>query len=123
MVERQQTKELPEILRRLLRTAETISNPVSRVDALFLLWQAAFPLGSAARRAVQESLVKQCLGTNSWKTAYTVRQAAVILASDDREGAGRIVEAMPDSKAKRQAKVRIDKGEQLQPRSFFWAKR
>lgn len=119
MVERQQTKELPETLRRMLRTAETISNPVSRVDALFMIWGAVFPLGAAGRRTVQEALVNHCLGTPSWKAAYTLREVAIILAGEDREAAERIVEAMPESKYKRQARRRIDYGENFQRRPLF----
>src|SRR5262249_26851219 len=48
LIERGRTQGLPKVLRELIVTGGTIDHPVSRLDALFLLWEAAFPFSDSA---------------------------------------------------------------------------
>lgn len=52
LVERGHNNEVRCLLPSLLTHAAAIVNPVSRLDALFLLWQAVFPLGIEFHRQV-----------------------------------------------------------------------
>ncbi len=71
LVERAHNNEVHRLLPSLLTYAAAIANPVSRIDALFLLWQAVFPLGIEFHRQVLDPLVKACREADSWKGPLT----------------------------------------------------
>ncbi len=45
LIERQREQVVEPFMRRLLALSDKIEHPVSRLDGLFLLWQAVYPLG------------------------------------------------------------------------------
>jgi hypothetical protein len=104
----------------ILGKSDNIENPVSRSDALFLLWQSVFDWESAVRQEVQQRLLASCRDAKSWKSPDTLKLAAFIRASESQEAAIDFVRKMPEGKAKRSALSRIEAGEQYGPRPFFW---
>jgi hypothetical protein len=109
-------RELP----RLLECSSGISNPVSRLDALFVLFQSVFHV-EALRRLVLKALVDACQAADSWKAGDRLREAAVMLAfAKDKTSADEVIQSMPDGKHKRQAMQRIADSLRCEPRQFFW---
>ena len=120
LIERDQRSQIGSLLDHLLQTAETIPHPVNRLDALFLIWQGVFPVGSSGRHRPQSALLRACQNVNSWKGSYTLRDTAVMVAPDDMAEAQRIVAMMPESSYRRQTLRQIVEGKRLSPRPFFW---
>ena len=109
--ESQALKRLPEVL----ELASQIENPVSRSDALFLLWEAFFP--TPGHTSVLGVLVLSC--NHHWKADYLLRQVVLILALADPKEAFRLAESMREGKYKRQALKRLAEGEKGWLRPFF----
>ncbi len=115
LIVRDYEKNAIELLSPILGLSAQIENPVSRSDALLLLWEAFFPLHS--HNPVFGALVNSCNG--HWKADYILRQVVLILASDNLGEAQRLAASMRAGKYKRQAQKRLDAGEKQQTRSFF----
>ena len=115
LVERNQEQKAVQQLPEILELAAQIQNPVSRSDALFLLWEAFFPI--QAHEFILGALVKSCDG--HWKADYILRQVVLILASKDTEEAHKLASSMPESKYKRQAKKRLSEGQKQQAKQFY----
>lgn len=109
------TREVP----KLLEIASTIENPVSRLEALFLLLQAVFQV-DRGRDLVLEGLIAACQRAKSWRAGDRLREAALMLAADHPADAERVIEAMPEGKYKRQVKQRMASAQHRTPRPFFW---
>ena len=62
MVERGRTSRLADAVGSVLHAARRIEHPVRRLDALFLVWQAALPAGAGALQNVQKFLVQAWSG-------------------------------------------------------------
>ena len=120
MAERDRVAQVERAVSRVLRVAEEIDNPVSRADALFLVWQAVSPASQKVRRTVLEPLLSVCAASSSWKGAYLLSDIALILARDDPTAAQEIVDAMAEGRYKQQAHRRINEDELMQPRPFYW---
>ncbi|HTE20273.1 MAG TPA: hypothetical protein VK689_18055, partial [Armatimonadota bacterium] len=63
--------------------AGNIDHPVSRLNALLVLWQAAFPLGGAVRRQILRRLIAACEAASSWQAGRALRDAALMVATYD----------------------------------------
>jgi hypothetical protein len=120
LAERGRSKKAAEAVPSLLRLSGEISPPVSRLTALFLLWQSVGPLERTVRLRVLNSLVSACLATVGWQGGHTLREVVRMLASEDPGEAQRILAQMPEGKYKRQAQRQLEEGQTLAPRSFFW---
>ena len=103
--------QLPEIL----KLSREIANPVSRSDALFLLWESVFPVQQQG--VLLDELVASC--QNHFKADTLLRDTVLILASRNPQRARKLAEKMPDGKAKRQALKRLEAGEICATRAFF----
>jgi hypothetical protein len=121
LVERGRTARAQRTLDDLLALAPEVEPPGSRAEALFLVWQAAFALGRDARSRVVKVLLTICRPEDSWRVGRIFQDVAWMLSTIDREAAESIVAAMPDGRWKRQARRRIEGGEPLEPRQFFWS--
>lgn len=115
LIERDQEQKAVKRLPDILALSSQIQNPVSRSDALFLLWEAFFPV--QGHKSVLGLLVKSCSG--HWKADYILRQVVMMLASEDIEEARKLADSMPESKYKRQAKKRLSEGQKERARQFF----
>jgi len=119
LVERGQQREVAREVPGVLAVVPTIANAVSRIDGLFLIFQAVFAMPES-RRAVIDALIGAAGEANSWKAGYRLRDAALMLAREHPDEAARVIDAMPDGKYKRQALRRIEAREHQTPRAFFW---
>jgi hypothetical protein len=120
LVERGHPARAMELLGEVLPRADAIENPVSRVDALFLVWQAAYPLGGEARRTVLAPLLRTAVATNAWKPQRVLQSIVYMLPGEERSLADEVVAAMPPGQYRRAAARRLAAGERQQPRPFFW---
>jgi hypothetical protein len=102
-----------------LRRADDIDNPLSRADAINILWDAAAPYPSRARHAAVAALVRACTVAESWKTAGHLRDATLTLAREDVELARRLLPHIPEGQFRRQAEARLHAGPFPEPRWFF----
>lgn len=119
LVERDFVAEAERGVATALDCAALIENPVSRVDALFLVWQGAYPLGAAMRARITTPLLAAALSADSWKPQRTLLSLIFMLPPSDRASAEQIVDCMPAGKYKRGAARRLAAGERQEPRSFF----
>ena len=120
VIERDQTDPVPLWLGALVVRAQDIDHPVSKLEALFLLWQAAFPFLHSETDAVFEEFMRACGSANSWKAGSRLEAGILILASRDPVRAAGLVQTMRDSNYKRRASKRLSETDHMQPRPFFW---
>jgi len=108
------------ILMRSLKEAEDIQQPVSKLDALQLLWHAAWAPPLTGRTKALNHLLHACAAANSWKAGRCMRDLVLTLRFEDPVRAAQILASMPDSTYKRQAgrtpMQLISRG----VRPFFW---
>ena len=116
LIERNQEQKAVQQLPEILALAAQIENSVSRSDALFLLWQAFFPVQD--HESILGALVKSCAG--HWKADYILRQVVLILASESTEEAHKLADSMPEGKYKRQAEKRLSEGQKEQAWRFYY---
>ncbi len=120
MIERGEQQAAADELPDLLKCAADINQPVSRLEALFLLFQSVFEVDNC-RRAVLDALLEACHGAKSWKSGDRLREAAIMLAFAGHHGqANEVIGAMPAGRFRRQAIERVGRGQRREPRSFFW---
>jgi len=120
MVERGRDRLAARTVAAALADAVHIPHPVRRGDALFLLWQAAVDLKTASE-PVLTALVAACAAMDSsWKGPYLLRDLAQMLARTDPIGAHKVIAAMPQGRFRRSAERRVQAGDTLPPRAFFW---
>ena len=119
LIELNETLKAESIWPGILEKSDKIENPVSRSDALFLLWQAVFDWQVEAREQAQRRLVLACHISNSWKSPYTLREVALILASESQEAAVHFAQQMPEGRSRRSVLSRIEAGQNYGPRPFF----
>ena len=105
-------------LTRLLALAPRIENPISRMDALFLLYQSAFPLPDA-RNKVLEPLRQAYQIEKSWKAGWVAREVILLVAREDPEAARSMVASIPDPVYQRKTLRRLDEGNVGYLASFF----
>lgn len=115
LIERDEQLKATSLLSDILALSTQIENPVSRSDALFLLWEAFFPVQS--HNSVLSVLIRSCQG--HWKADYLLRQIVLIMASESIESAREIIVFMRDGKYKRQAEKRLKEEPQFRAREFF----
>ncbi len=120
LAERGRMRPASELTARLCRQAQEITPLVSRMNALFLLWQAVWPLDPTVRRHVLDGLITACQEAPSWQAGRTFQDAILMMATDDATAAQRLIEQMPEGRYKRQAQRRLGEGQSLKPRPFFW---
>jgi hypothetical protein len=119
LVERGRVDEVGREVSALLGIVPTIPNPVNRIDGLFLVLQAVFAVPEA-RRAVLDALIAAGRAANSWKAGERLRDAALMVAPEHPAEAALVVDAMPEGKYRRQTERRMEAGEYLRPREFFF---
>jgi hypothetical protein len=119
LIERGHEEEAAHRLIEFLELSIRIENPVSHIDALFLLWEAFLPATGKSKELVLRTLDDSCIQTQHWKAWYLLRDTALIIASENRTEALRIGNLIPEGKYKRQALKRIEAGETMRAKEFF----
>ncbi len=119
LAERGKVQHVHRVVLSLLEEAQHIEPPVSKISALVVLWQATWPLPVEINQPVLDTLLSACQVTNSWKAGRIMRDVALIVATQDRLQAQRIVTSMRESVYKRQAQKRLDAGQVEIDHSFF----
>ena len=122
LIERGFEQEVSRWLPKLMQTSKNIANPVSKLNALYLLWQAVYPASSPAKKQVLEALISSCHSADSWKAGVTMREVVLVIARESVSEANDLIASMPEGVYKRQAQRRVAEGQQGYVRSFFWQK-
>lgn len=117
LIERDQSQKALHLLSPILQLSPQIEPPISRGDAIFLLWEALFTIGGATRQSMTNTLVASCVGHK--KGWWILREATLTLAFEDLEAAHRLAALIPDEKYRRQAETRLAEGQKFGVRSFF----
>ena len=105
-------------MRRALSTSKQIPRPVSQVDALFLLVEAAWPTGSRTWQSAVDQLVVCAKSGSSSKAESVLRDLCLMLAGGGRDYTA-VLAAIPDGKARRQAERRLAAKEFRVPRTWW----
>lgn len=119
MVERGRHTQAQRAVCEILLLASQIENPVNRADALFLLFQAVFPVDEL-RWDVLARLISACREMESWKGPRLMRDVVSMLAGKNRGEAEHVLSEMPEGRAKRQAERSFLETSSFHPREFFW---
>jgi hypothetical protein len=110
LAERGKFPQAKRLLAPLLEEAHRIEHPVCKMVALVWLWAGVWPLPTAIKRQVLDTLLTACLAADSWKAGRIMRDVALAVANEDKTRAQRIIDTMRDSVYKRQAQRRFDAG-------------
>ena len=92
---------------------------MSRVDALALLLQAVAPYDAGMRERAAAALAEAARVSGSWKGAWHVRNAALMVGRWDPRLAVRMAASMPPGRHRRQAEIGVAAAEWEPPRWFF----
>ena len=106
------------VVDRLLEQIQLEANPVRRADALLLLFEAVFH-EPRLRYQVLDALLRACHEMKSWKRPRILSDIALVLAIDDPNRAGEIVEMIGESRKSRQTRQAMATGRWLGPHEFF----
>ncbi|MEM7557276.1 MAG: hypothetical protein AAF378_24965 [Cyanobacteria bacterium P01_A01_bin.84] len=123
IIERKKYQYIDPYLPKLLTVSSTISNPVCRGDALFLQYQAIFPISKKSNKQLQlvlANLLSACRDMNSWKKPLIIRNTALIMGNKDLGQAFTIVNELSEGRVKRQVQKYLSEKKFLSPRDFFW---
>jgi len=102
-----------------MEESKQIEHPISKGDALLLVWQAAGRLSQSIRQPLLDALLASCLVANGWKSGRTMREVALIVATEDPLQAQRIIDSMREGIYRRQAQRKLDAGQFETVRIFF----
>jgi hypothetical protein len=102
-----------------LREAAQIAHPVSRVDALALLLHSTAPYDAGMRERAAAALAGAARVSASWKGAWHMRNAALMVGRWDPGLALRMAASMPPGRHRRQAEIGVAAAEWEPPRWFF----
>lgn len=120
LVERGYTRKAEAMLRRAVVTSEQITDPASRVDALFLLAQANWSSGGDGWAACVDHLMSAARSSSSPKIPHVLWHLVVMLAGTGRDF-GPTLANMPEGRDKRHVE-RLLQGKRkrfVRPREFF----
>lgn len=120
IVERKRSEMLDGIVPELLNRAEQIELLASRSAALFLLFQAIFPMGRERWFDVLQALLKSSFPLINWRQRRNLRDVVMMLWKENAELAEQIISTLEDAKLKHQIRSRMMRSEELSPREFFW---
>ncbi len=119
LAERGKAQFANRVIQALLEEAVQIEPPVSKISALAVLWEAAWPLPLEIKQPVLNALLSACQVADSWKAGRILRDIALVVAAEDRPQAERIIAFMQEGAYKRQAQRRLDAGQVGTARFFF----
>lgn len=119
LAERGKFEHANKVLPPVLVDANEVEPPVSKISALELLWEAVWPFSVDAKQLVLDTLLSACQVTNSWRAGRIMNHVALVVATEDKAHAQRIIDSMRESAYKRQAQKRLDANRTERVRSFF----
>ena len=85
----------------MLVDANEVEPPVSKISALELLWEAVWPFSVDAKHLVLDTLLSACQVTNGWRAGRIMNHVALVVATEDKAHAQRLIDSMRESAYKR----------------------
>src|SRR5262249_41955394 len=119
LAERGMIAKSGELLSAALVASDRIPYPVRRAGALFLIAQAAWPLGRLSREPVVRALLDTCRRAHSWRAGMIVNDLALMVSGEDREGAEEIASVLPEGRYRQRCLRSLSAGKTRHPRAFF----
>ena len=116
LIERGHHQTAARELQKILARESSITPPSSRSQALFLMLQAVFALGSEVRSDLALRLHRIQADAGHWRTRRNLLDALAMLTAVGDPAATRIASQLP---AKEQARIATDAAT-AEPRPFFW---
>ncbi len=111
---------IPKVLSEAIQLSPNVSPTSSRTEALVLLIHAVLPAGIEIANPVIDALLAHCAGDDHWRIVRAFGDTALVVNSFDKARANQIAAAMPAGNKRDAAISRIDSGETLKMRAFFW---
>jgi hypothetical protein len=111
-------RRLSSVVNELLQKIQRETNPVRQADALFYLFEAVF-YEPRLRDLVLDALLDACERMNSWKRPCFLSNIALVIARDDPNRAGQIVDMIGEGRKSRQTRREIAARKWLGPHEFF----
>lgn len=110
---------IPPLLQTALKLAVEISPASSRAEAVVLLIHAVLPAGQDLTTPAITS-IKPLRNETHWRVVRAFGDVALLVNAYDRETALSIANQIAIEKKQAALVKRIESGEQLEPRPFFW---
>lgn len=107
-------------LPRMLLVVPRVRLGPSRSEALFLILSAVFPGGRALWRPVIREAMKEAPRPWHWRTRRSLAESILMISGDDEDYARECCAQLADLKHRAKVLARLDAGERLAPREFFW---
>jgi hypothetical protein len=120
LVERGRVERLGPIIESLLFLSSHIQSSASRSEALFLLFHAVFPAGRSSWQSVFKALSAASQPVVHWRQGRNLRDAVLLIASEELEYASELCRGIDDPKLRGQIERKLIKAEYATPRPFFW---
>lgn len=111
-------RRLNSVVTELLDKIQSEPNPVRQGDALLLLFEAVYH-EPQLREQVLDPLLRACEQMKSWKRPRILTDIALVLAKDDPDRAGHVVDTIGESRQSRKAHRDLAAGKWLGPHDFF----
>jgi hypothetical protein len=124
MLERGHHEVAKRELARLLESMPRIEPESSRSEALFYLYQAAFPMGDDVRERIARALVELANKEDAhWRTRCNVIDALAMLATASPALEVSLATELTDEKTCAKLARTLDDSSEITPRVFFWSDR
>lgn len=120
LLERGEAEHAHAALRDQLTELPKVEPPSSRAEAVGLLWEAIFSAGPAAREELLTVALPLCDPNVHWRVGRLYETIALTLQESEPHRARQIADAMPHGKSRNRVARKLEDGNHLDPRPFFW---
>ncbi len=122
LLERQSPAKAEALVSRAIGTSSSIANFGSRSESLFKLYQATRPFDPHLWQPVLRALVAASHPALNWRQRRNLRDAILMMATDEPELASSISRSLPDERLRRVAEKATLASPSMKrlPRPFFW---
>ncbi len=111
---------IPQVLSDAIEMSCDVSPTSSRTEALVLLIHAVLPAGIKIANPAIDALLAHCAGDDHWRIVRAFGDIALVVNSFDKTRAKKIAAAMPAGNKRDAAIARMEAGEILKVRAFYW---
>lgn len=111
---------IPKTLDAALPLAPQVTPTSSRAEAIGLLIHAVLPAQMEVANPAINALIELCSGDDHWRIVRAFGDLALMVNGYDADRALEIANAMPAGNKRDALIPRLEAGEKLAPRKFFW---
>ncbi len=118
--EKKQGSSISRVLREAVEISQDVMPTSSRAEALGLLIHAVLPAGIERVNPAIDALLAFCAGDDHWRIVRAFGNIALVVNASDKKQAKKIAMAMPEGNKREAILARLQAGEFLKVREFFW---